>query len=92
MNKKSKSKRMRHVRMTDERRILQLSENPDKGGTRREWRDAAAYWHHLYVQKWNELGSMRCHIAATVKGQEIFKMGLGELKTWLERQTPHSTA
>lgn len=68
-----------------------LGQKPFKA-SRRDLCQAILFWHHEYEQKWNELGSMRCHIAATVKGQELFKMGLSELRTWLDRQTPHSTA
>lgn len=82
-----------------EKRILELSEvmftfcdarrHPGKA---REWLAVACYWRNDRNRLWNDLGHLRCHIAAAVKGRALLGMGLQELERWLDQQTPDSTA
>jgi hypothetical protein len=92
--KKQTPKKTKKAERFTEEWVWKMTENSSREpvGSRKDWQFISRYWHRRFMEKWNELGSMRVHIAGTVKGLEIYRMGLNELKTWLDRQTPDSTA
>ena len=90
-----KSKRKRILKPITEERILQLSNDHSEGiksGTLREWKAVAQYHQNEHTRMWNELGTMRCHIAALVASWDIHNAAAPEIRKWLRSQTPQSTA
>lgn len=96
---KAKHKTKRPLPAVPAERILKLSESMfslpghlTPPGTAREWYVVACHWRNERNRLWNDLGHLRCHIAAAVKGRVLLGMGLKELERWLDQQTPDSTA
>ena len=93
--KTKRKTRKRNLKPVTEARILQLSNDISEditSGSLREWKAVALYFRREHDRVWNELGTVRCSIAATVGGRDIYSLGMKELTTWLNRQTPESTA
>lgn len=78
-----------------EERILQLSNDESEGtarGNLREWKAAALYFRREHDRLWNDVGALRCSIAALVCAQKMHNHAADEMAKWLDRQTPTSTA
>lgn len=76
-----------------EERILQLSNDQSENinsGTLREWKAVAVYFSREHDRLWNDVGALRCSIAALTAAWKMHAYAFEEMAKWLDKQTPTS--